>query len=183
MSEALPSDLGELVNLGKNLRDQWFVRLSVHLVNDCTIDPGLGSCIRFANSTETLVLSFNDISGPFRRELSALTNLEILDFEDNQLTGTIPRQIGMLTNLESLNLGENSLAGSLSSEAGLLTNLRFLDLHFNQLTGSIPSEIGQLTNLGMFLSVDPKFQGSTGHSTCLGPISSNALLRLNHAAH
>ena len=75
----------------------------------------------------------------------------------NQLTGSIPPEIGCLTNLTYLSLGQNQLTGEIPSEIGNLTNLTYLNLTQNQLTGEIPQEVCDLiesNNLDMNLILD-----------------------------
>ena len=64
-----------------------------------------------------------------------------LHLYNNQLTGEIPVEIGNLTNLDHLYLYKNQLAGEIPSEIGNLINLTELSLGYNQLTGVIPEEI------------------------------------------
>ena len=92
-----------------------------------------------------LSLGINQLSGSIP-DLSALTNLEVLDLHANQLNGSIP-DLSALTNLTQLSLGWNRLSGTIPSDLGNLTNLTYLNLYSNQLRGEIPSELRALTNL------------------------------------
>ena len=71
-------------------------------------------------------------------------NTDTLDLSYNELTGSIPPEIGYLTNLTYLNLRNNDLTGSIPSEIGNLTNLTYLYLNNNELTGEIPESICDL---------------------------------------
>ena len=95
-----------------------------------------------------LLLSGNGLSG-LLTDLSALTNLTILDLSYNQLSGRIP-DLSALTNLRNLFLSDNQLTGSIP-DLSTLTKLTSLDLGFNQLTGSIPglSSLTDLTSLAL----------------------------------
>jgi len=75
----------------------------------------------------------------------SVEDTDSLNLSYNELTGSIPPEIGNLTNLNFLYLGSNGLTGSIPSEIGNLTNLTHLDLSDNQLTGLIPESICDLT--------------------------------------
>jgi hypothetical protein len=114
-----------------------------------SIPPEIG-CL--TNLTE-LSLYNNQLTGEIPPEIGNLTNLTHLHLQHNQLTGEIPSTIENLTNFitsfmgSGLNLSYNQLTGEIPSEIGQLTNLHTLYLSNNQLTGEIPSEIGNLTHL------------------------------------
>ena len=99
-------------------------------------------------TTDTLYLNMNGLTGSIPPEIGNLTNLIYLNLGGNQFTGSIPPQIGKLSNLTDLNLGGNQLT-VIPSEIGALTNLIYLNLGGNQLTGSIPPEIGSLTKINI----------------------------------
>ena len=69
---------------------------------------------------------------------------DTLNLNMNGLTGSIPPEIGNLTNLIYLNLSGNQFTGSIPSEIGNLTNLNELWLNINQLSGQIPESICDL---------------------------------------
>ena len=79
--------------------------------------------------TDSLNLSYNELTGSIPSEIGNLTNLTYLNLEDNQLTGSIPPEIGNLTKLDE---GFDWL---FSNEKGGLF------LSNNQLTGVIPESI------------------------------------------
>jgi len=74
----------------------------------------------------------------------SVEDTDSLDLTFNDLTGSIPAEIELLTNLTYLNLGYNQLIGPIPSEIGNLTNLHLLDLRDNQLTETIPESICDL---------------------------------------
>ncbi len=97
---------------------------------------------------EILNLSWNQLSGPIPPELENLTRLRELYFwVTNGLSGPIPPELGNLVNLEKLDISVNQLSGTLPPELGRLTKLRHLSVHQNLFTGSIPPELGNLVDL------------------------------------
>ena len=96
---------------------------------------------------EYINLGINDLTGEISSSVSNLINLQTLNLEYNNLTGEIPTEIGGLSDLENLDLGGNNFTGSIPEELGSLINLKVLILYNNELTGSIPIEISNLTNL------------------------------------
>ena len=96
---------------------------------------------------EYINLGINDLTGEISSSVSNLINLQTLNLEYNNLTGEIPTEIGGLSDLENLDLGGNNFTGSIPEELGSLINLKVLILYSNELTGSIPIEISNLTNL------------------------------------
>jgi len=116
--------------------------------------------------TDSLDLSWNQLTGSIPPEIGNLTNLTYLKLSHNELTGSIPPEIGNLTNLEKLYLSYNQLTGSILPEIGNLTNLTYLTLYNNQLTGSIPPEIGNLTNLTHLNLSSNQLTGEIPESVC-----------------
>lgn len=106
-----------------------------------------------------LTLAGNNLSGTLP-DLSALTQLSILDLDFNLLTGSIP-DLGALSQLEWLSVSSNQLSGSIPN---LNTHIKLerLDLSANQLTGSIPNLVAltQLTDLSL---ADNNLTGSIPH--------------------
>ena len=74
----------------------------------------------------------------------SVEDTDSLDLTFNDLTGSIPPEIELLINLTYLNLGYNQLIGPIPSEIGNLTNLTYLTLYNNQLTETIPESICDL---------------------------------------
>ena len=67
-----------------------------------------------------------------------------LSLSNQGLTGEIPSEIGNLTNLSILYLRDNQLTGVIPSSIGNFTNLISLRLDYNQLTGEIPQSVCNL---------------------------------------
>ena len=95
-----------------------------------------------------LTLAGNNLSGTLP-DLSALTQLTILDLDFNQLTGPVP-DLSTLSQLEWISVSSNQLTGSVPV-LNTHVNLERLDLSANQLTGSIPNlaALTQLTDLSL----------------------------------
>ena len=129
-------------------------------VDTTTTEVTLWGVTYSVEDTDSLDLTFNDLTGSIPPEIELLTNLTYLNLGYNQLIGPIPSEIGNLTNLTGLSLNDNLLTGSIPSEIGNLTNLTGLSLYDNQLTGSIPSEIWNLTNLTRLSLQDNQLTGS-----------------------
>ncbi|KAL3849058.1 hypothetical protein ACJIZ3_010940 [Penstemon smallii] len=91
---------------------------------------------------ESLVLSFNQLSGNIPSGLSACSHLRNLFLNYNNFTGSIPMHIGNLSRLQGFNFAVNKLTGRLS-------NLTILDLGINNLNGEIPQSLFNLSRLGV----------------------------------
>ena len=89
-----------------------------------------------------------------------------LDLSQNGLTGEIPSDIEQLVNLTYLNLYANELTGEIPPEIGSLTNLTYLDLQMNQLTGQVPQEITNLVNLIFLQLNDNNLIGEIPENIC-----------------
>ena len=126
-------------------------------LNDAPIATWYGVIADDSGRVTELRLSGNRLSGTIP-DLSALTNLKVLDLHYNSLNGSFP-DLRANTSLMRLALTGNKLTGSIP-ELNSLTNLRELYLTSNQLEGSIPN-LSALTNLtNLFLS----------HNMLIGPI-------------
>jgi Leucine-rich repeat (LRR) protein len=86
-------------------------------------------------------------STPVPLDLTALSNLQLLDLSENQLE-SIP-DLSDLTHLQLINLNKNQLKGFIPDFLSTLTDLQYLDLSDNQLSGFIPDAeiLGLLTKL------------------------------------
>ena len=124
-----------------------------------------GECYNIQTTT-TLNLYHNQLTGEIPPEIGNLTNLGSLDLSSNQLTGEIPSEIGNLTNLSGWYLNNNQLSGEIPSEIWEMTNLHTLSLSDNQLTGEIPPEIGDLTNLHHLYLGDNQLTGEIPVEIC-----------------
>ena len=102
---------------------------------------------RSGNRVIDVRLTFQDLKGPFPRELGQLSELEGLTLYANELYGPLPPEIGNLANLETLWLFSNHLSGSLPPELGQLDRLEILSLGGNEFSGTIPPELGQMSRL------------------------------------
>ena len=121
-------------------RDNWHSGASIATWYGVTTDEN-------GRVTE-LTLAGNNLNGTLP-DLSALTQLTILDLDFNQLTGSIP-DLSALTQLEWLSVSSNQLSGVVP-DLNTLRNLERLDLSANQLMGSIPNlaALTQLTDLSL----------------------------------
>ena len=115
----------------------------------------------------------NQLSGEIP-DLSALTNLEVLNLHANQLSGSIP-DLSALTNLSTLAISYNQLSGSIP-DLSALTNLITLNLDGNRLNGQIP-DLSALTNLW---TLNLRFNRLTGQIPNLSALTNLRKLYLSH---
>ena len=73
----------------------------------------------------------------------SIEETDSLDLSWNQLSGEIPSEIGNLTKLETLSLYNNQLDGEIPLSIGNMNNLSDLSLFNNQLTGHIPESLNR----------------------------------------
>jgi len=116
-------------------------------------------------TTTSIDLGSQGLTGSIPPEIGCLTNLTYLSLWANQLTGEIPSSIGNLTNIYNLALSNNQLSGEIPSEIGNLTNLTTLYLYSNQLSGVIPQEVCALIESNN-LSMDYILSGNNLINTC-----------------
>ena len=122
-----------------------------------TIPPALGARTALAG----LDLTGNALSGPVPPALGALTGLRYLRLYKNRLTGSVPPSLGNLTALIDLGLSNNGLTGPIPPALGKLTALTRLWADSNRLTGTIPPHLGNLTALTRGLDLrDNRLTGS-----------------------
>jgi Leucine-rich repeat (LRR) protein len=86
--------------------------------------------------------------GSMPEELSALSDLTVLDLSNNRITGAIPTM--KYVGLKYLNLASNSLVGSLHPSIAALTSLTSLYVGDNSLTSTLPESLALLSNLQVF---------------------------------
>ncbi|KAL0673540.1 hypothetical protein Bca4012_001521 [Brassica carinata] len=90
------------------------------------------------NLTE-LRLDFNEFSGPLPDEFSYWERLRVLDLSNNRFDGSIPSSIEKLAQLHSLNLAYNKFSGEIPNLH--VPGLKLLDLAHNNLTGTVPQSL------------------------------------------
>ncbi|OMO72456.1 hypothetical protein COLO4_27607 [Corchorus olitorius] len=113
---------------------------------------------------QTLVLSFNQISGELNDFVGGLSkckniSLEVLRLSFNQLSGEIPNTLGNLKNLKHLALKNNFFSGSIPEPIEDLSNLEILVLSANKLNGTVPEFIGRLNKLVFMYLEDNYWEG------------------------
>ncbi len=95
----------------------------------------------------------NGLRGTIPRNLSNLTNLELLNLGNNDLTGGIPVELGNLTNLEAFGLAYNRLTGGVPPALGRIPDLKWLVLYGNPLSGCLPHALSRLRWIGSSLQL------------------------------
>ncbi|XP_010533231.1 PREDICTED: probable leucine-rich repeat receptor-like protein kinase At5g49770 [Tarenaya hassleriana] len=109
----------------------------------------------------SIALSNMDLEGTLPGDISALSELQILDLSYNpSLAGTLSPGIGQLKKLKNLILVGCSFTGAIPDAIGSLTQLVYLSLNSNQFSGRIPATLGQLSNLYWFDIADNQIEGS-----------------------
>ncbi|XP_022636200.1 receptor-like protein 12 [Vigna radiata var. radiata] len=88
-------------------------------------------CVRY--SLQELSLAYNQIRGSIL-DLSAFSNLKVLDISNNQLSGKIPESTRLPSHLEQLSISSNSLEGGVPKSFGSTCTLELLDLSYNKLS-------------------------------------------------
>ncbi|KAL6538927.1 hypothetical protein OROMI_025253 [Orobanche minor] len=95
-------------------------------------DPGLGQQlldwkypprVGIYQTSKTVMLSGNRLSGPIPDHLGNITTLEYLIIETNRFNGGVPSELGRLVKLETLVLSANNISGRLPTELFHLKNL------------------------------------------------------------
>lgn len=124
------------------------------------------------NLTE-LKLDFNEFSGPLPSNFSSWEHLQVLDLSNNQFDGSIPSSIEKLTRLHSLNLANNKFSGEIPNLR--IPSLKLLDLAHNNLTGTVPESLQRFP-----LSA---FVGNKVSSGKLVPVHSSLRKHTKHHNH
>lgn len=109
--------------------DGWVVGLSVGGTGvRGPMPPTLGRLLGQLTSLRSLMLSFNDFSGPIPPDLGELTSLVRLDLSNNDLSGQVPPELGNLTALTELSIDDGlclpaeiqaTVFGRLAAESGV----------------------------------------------------------------
>ncbi|CAH8279482.1 unnamed protein product [Arabidopsis lyrata] len=124
------------------------------------------------NLTE-LKLDFNEFSGHLPFDFSSWDSLTVLDLSKNRFDGSIPSSIGKLTRLHSLNLAYNMFSGEIPDLH--ISGLKLLDLAHNNLTGTVPESLQRFP-----LSA---FVGNKVSSGKLAPVHSSLRKHTKHHNH
>ncbi|KAF8116823.1 hypothetical protein N665_0014s0085 [Sinapis alba] len=90
------------------------------------------------NLTE-LKLDFNEFSGPLPSDFSSWRRLRVLDLSNNRFDGSIPSSLEKLAQLHSLNLANNKFSGEIPNLH--IPSLKLLNLAHNNLTGTVPQSL------------------------------------------
>ncbi|GLJ05379.1 hypothetical protein SUGI_0017130 [Cryptomeria japonica] len=82
-----------------------------------------------------------------------------IDLSERNLSGTLPGQISQMTELRSIFFQNNNLSGTLPLDLCSLTKLQIIRLENNYLTGSIPDCLSQMSNLQQLNLENNNFSG------------------------
>ncbi|WMV07083.1 hypothetical protein MTR67_000468 [Solanum verrucosum] len=88
---------------------------------------------------ESLVFSFNFLTGPIPSNVSGMQNLQVLFLSSNHLNGTVPSWIFSLPSLDWLDLSDNHFSGNIQEFKS--KTLFSVILKQNQLQGPIPKSL------------------------------------------
>ncbi|KAL1212287.1 Leucine-rich repeat receptor protein kinase HPCA1 [Cardamine amara subsp. amara] len=112
------------------------------------------------NRVVSISLANLNLEGKLAGDISALTELQILDLSFNTgLTGPLPANIGELKKLKNLILVGCGFSGRIPDSVGDLEELVNLSLNLNQFSGTIPASIGKLSKLYWFDIADNQIEG------------------------
>ncbi|CAH8324698.1 unnamed protein product [Eruca vesicaria subsp. sativa] len=92
----------------------------------------------FKNLAE-LKLDSNEFSGPLPSDFSSWEHLRVLDLSNNRFNASIPSSFEKLTQLHTLNLANNKFSGEIPNLH--IPGLKLLDLAHNNLTGTVPKSL------------------------------------------
>ncbi|KAL8466947.1 hypothetical protein ACS0TY_035869 [Phlomoides rotata] len=112
-------------------KDLEYVDLSNNLLR------GISNSITNLTSLNTLIASYNQLSGHLTYQFGEFKSLRILDLGTNSFSGAIPFSIWKLSSLEELRLNDNKFTGTLPESLGQLFNLKGLFIHDNLLEGIV----------------------------------------------
>ncbi|XP_059294301.1 probable inactive leucine-rich repeat receptor-like protein kinase At3g03770 isoform X1 [Lycium ferocissimum] len=143
-----------------------------------------------------IVLSHNVLSGKLP-DLTALSNLLLLDLRENHLdselpplpkrvttvllssnafSGEIPVEFGILNQLQHLDLSNNSLSGTPPADLFSLSSISYLNLASNVLSGSLPNLLHCGGELGFVDISDNRLVGML--PSCLNTISDKRIVKV-----
>jgi len=109
----------------------------------------LNSLQFFWHTQESLDLSKNEFTSSISPDISKLTNLKFLNFDELKLTGQFPGDaMRSLSNLEKISITfAHKLSGDLMKYTENWPNLTKIDISHSGLIGTLPSTIGMNTKL------------------------------------
>ncbi|PHT89724.1 hypothetical protein T459_04837 [Capsicum annuum] len=184
-NETLPDWLGSLPNIAilsmKNNRLKGQFPRSISKITSLT----------------DIVLSHNALSGELP-DLSALSNLHLLDLRENHLdselptlpqglttillssnafSGEVPEEYGKLNQLQHLDLSNNALTGMPPVDLFSLPSVSYLNLAFNVLSGSLPEHLICGSELGFVDISDNRLLGMV--PSCLNASSDKRIVKVS----
>ncbi len=111
----------------------------------------------------SLALFNNNLNGFIPDEITQLTSLEYLEFENNpQLGGNLPANLGNLTNLWGLRIANCAFTGNVPSSLSNLSTLTHLYFMDTQLSGPLPDLSGN-TGMTILELRSNNFDGTIGN--------------------
>ncbi|XP_022632817.1 probable inactive leucine-rich repeat receptor kinase XIAO, partial [Vigna radiata var. radiata] len=136
-------------------------------------------CVRY--SLQEFSLAHNQIRGSIP-DLSAFSNLNILDLSENQLSGKIPEGTRLPSHLEQLCIRYNSLEGGVPKSFGNTCTLELLDLSFNKLSEDLTVIFNHLSGCSKYSLQDLSltFNQIIGSIPDLSAFSNLKMLDLSH---
>ncbi|XP_049384169.1 probable inactive leucine-rich repeat receptor-like protein kinase At3g03770 [Solanum stenotomum] len=144
-----------------------------------------------------IILSRNALSGELP-DLSALSNLHLLDLRENYLdselpllpqglttillssnafSGEVPEEFGKLNLLQHLDLSNNALTGTPPADLFSLPSISYLNLAFNVLSGSLPEHLNCGSELGFVDISDNRLLGML--PSCLNASSDKRIVKVS----
>lgn len=169
---SIPHELSSLTNLQTLILDgnmfvgpvpDWFgtlPTLSVLSLRRNSFNGSLPGSFSGLETLRVLALSHNRFCGKVP-DLSALTNLQVLDLEDNALEGEFPRLGNKLT---TLILKRNKFRSGVPAELSSFYQLQQLDLSFNNFVGPFPQTLLALPSINYINIAGNKFTGMMSES-------------------
>lgn len=86
-------------------------------------------------------LNHANLQGNLVKELSLLTDVNLLHLNTNRFSGTVPETFKDLTSLQELDLSNNQFSGPFPLVTLYIPNLVYLDLRFNSFSGPLPQDL------------------------------------------